>query len=46
MLRAARARELFFELGHLRAHRQLSRLEDCSDLGELLLADVRPRQTD
>jgi hypothetical protein len=43
VLRRARACELGLELGHLRAHRQLARLEDGRDLGELLVADVRPR---
>ena len=42
VLDAARARELGLELGHLRAHRQLAGLEHLGDLGELLLADVRP----
>ncbi len=38
--------EQLLELLDLRAHRQLARLEHRSDLGELLVADVRPGEPD
>ncbi len=34
------------ELGHLRPHSQLAALEHLGDRGELLLAEVRPREPD
>ena len=46
VLDAAGARELGLELGDLRAHRQLARLEHRRDLRQLLGADVGPREPD
>src|SRR5215210_4818274 len=39
-------RETLLELGDLRAHRQLSGLEHLRDRGELLLAEIGPREPD
>ena len=46
MLDPARLRQQPLELVDLRAHRQLARLEHGRDLGQLLLADVGPREPD